>query len=85
MYEHKKNMVRRVTFLIDNQYISESEGRILKGQAQKIEKEFKKIMLLGIQYIMNRENILLKTICQKAEKVIAEEKEFIMELLLKIS
>lgn len=81
MYEHKKNMVRRMEYLIEKRYISEADGKNLLTQIQDIESDYKKIMLFGVKYILNQEKGLLEMIYIKAMKTIEREKEFIFKLL----
>ena len=81
MYEHKKNMVRRMEYLIEKRYISEADGKNLLTQIQDIESDYKKIMLFGVKYILNQEKGLLEMIYIKAMKTIEKEKEFIFKLL----
>lgn len=81
MYEHKKNMVRRMEYLIENCYINEADGKSLLTQIQDIESDYKKIMLFGVKYILNQEKGLLEMIYKKAMKTIEREEEFIFKLL----
>lgn len=80
LYEHKNIMERRVNFLMEQQYIERDEK--LCDYARQIKKEYKKLMLMGVQFIMNRQTFLLEAICKKAVEALEKEKVF-MELLTK--
>lgn len=74
LYEHKKVMRRRIEFLT-KRYDIES-GEMLCESMRGIEKQFKKIMLLGIQFLMNHQTYLREAIVKKAMEAIENEQEF---------
>lgn len=82
LYEHKNIMERRVDFLMEQQYIGQDEK--LCGYARQMKKQYKKLMLMGVQFIMNRQSFLLEAICKKAVEALENEKVFLDLLIKKI-
>ena len=78
IYEHKKVMRRRAEFL-NGQYLAE-RGEELCESARQLEKEFKKVMLLGVQFLMNHPPYLLEEIVEKAVKAVEDEQIFLEQL-----
>lgn len=80
LYEHKNIMERRIGFLMEQQYIEWDEK--LCGYARQMKKDYKKLMLMGVQFIMNRQSFLPEAIYKKAVEALESEKAF-YELLMK--
>lgn len=79
MYEHKVIFTRRLEFLLANHLFVNEE---VVAQAKRIAKTYRKIMLLGIQYNASMDSRLLGVICDEVKKVVTEEREMLMEIVL---
>lgn len=60
MYEHKIIMRKRTSFLIEQGFIKGE--RNICNEITEIEKQFRKIMLLGIEYNLRNKEYLLESI-----------------------
>lgn len=80
LHEHKSIMEKRVDFLMERKYIKRDEK--LCGYVRQLKKDYKKLMLMGVQFIMNRQSFLPQAIYKKAMEALENEKVF-LELLMK--
>lgn len=78
MYEHKIIMRKRTEFLVGQGFIKE-DGHIC-DEITEIEKQFRKIMLLGVEYNLRNREYLLESVLLEAEKALERESSFVTRL-----
>ena len=83
MFEHKKIMGKRLNFLMQNHFIKENSQFV--NQVHHLEKNFRSILITGIEYNRKKTEYLKQTLYKMAVEAIKEERSFMERLIKKLT